>query len=210
MSLSNLLTSAVLLSSVIIAAQAGITQKDFTGIGHIFVLKSDDWSKATPQQKVGCLDDDGRFINEDAKGCGVFARLDKYPYTLSSKSGNCTFDDSNTPANTDSHYGKQDHAWTCNATYMAVIYDELYTIVSLSDTSDRNVKLTNFRTASATPFSASATSHATTTRKLYPRKARHSPSGSTVGARSSSGSRLDMCNCSYCGTKLVMRQNVRL
>lgn len=130
MALSKILTSVVLLSSALVAQAAAVSQKDFTGIGHIFVLNSSDWSKATPAQKVGCLDDDGRFIDDEyVKECGVFARLDTYPYTLSSKNGNCTFDDEKTVANTDSVYGKSDHAWTCNATYTAVIYDELYTIV---------------------------------------------------------------------------------
>lgn len=140
MSLFTFLTAALFLSSAIVAqagsaTPAGVTQKDFTGIGHIFVLKSNDTSNATPQQKVGCLDNNGRLIYEDnVSDCGVFTHLNTYPYTLSSKVGNCTFKDTNTPVNTDSMYGKGDHAWTCNATYTAIIYDELYTIVSLTNT----------------------------------------------------------------------------
>ncbi|KAF2710775.1 hypothetical protein K504DRAFT_475722 [Pleomassaria siparia CBS 279.74] len=134
MSFSNILTSVLLLSSAIVAS-AGVTQKDFTGIGHIHVLKSDDWRKATPAQKVGCLDDQGLFIKDDSPNdCAVFSRLNVFPYTLSSQSGNCTFEDEHTPANTDSAYGKKDHAWTCNATYVANIYDELYTVDGFSYT----------------------------------------------------------------------------
>ena len=130
MSFFNFFTGVFLLSSSILV-QAGVTQKDFSGVGHIFVLNSSDWKTASPEQKVGCLDNDGRFINEKSlEECGTYYRLNDYPYTLSSKEGNCTFDDENTVANTDSYYGKRDHAWTCNATYTAVIYDELYTIVS--------------------------------------------------------------------------------
>lgn len=125
----NTLTSLLLLSSALIA-HAKVTQQDFTGIGNIFVLNSSDWRTASPDQKVGCLDNNGRFIKDESKSdCGTFTRLDDYPYTLSSTKGNCTFNDENTEKNTDSYYGKRDHAWTCNATYKAVIYDELYTIV---------------------------------------------------------------------------------
>jgi hypothetical protein len=136
MSLSKTLTSAILLASAIVAhagsaATTGVTQKDFTGIGHIFVLESDDWTKADPKQKVGCLNNNGSFVKEaNDKDCGVFTRLDDYPYTLSTKSGNCTFTDETAPTNNDSIYGKGDHAWSCNPAYTAIIYDELYTIVS--------------------------------------------------------------------------------
>ncbi|KAF2183878.1 hypothetical protein K469DRAFT_689629 [Zopfia rhizophila CBS 207.26] len=119
----------LVLSAFVVLAQAKITQDDFTGVGHILVLNSSNWKTAKPEQKVGCLDNDGRVIKEKSLDeCGTFVRLNDYPYTLSSKEGNCTFSDERTVPNTDSYYGKRDHAWTCNATYSAIIYDELYTI----------------------------------------------------------------------------------
>jgi hypothetical protein len=128
MSLFKFCATFVFLTSALLA-QCGISQKDFSGVGRILVLNSSDWRYATPNQTVGCLDNNGRFIApEDDSACGTFARLDDYPYTLSSKEGNCTFNDAKTEKNTDSYYGGNDHAWTCNSTYEAVIYDELYTI----------------------------------------------------------------------------------
>jgi hypothetical protein len=120
-----LLTSSLLVHAV-------VDQSDFTGTGHIAVLQSEDWRSATPSMKVGCLNDHGRFIgiNSTAK-CGKFSRLNDYPWTLSSKHGNCTFEDHSQERNTDSHYGGNDYAWNCNKTHESEIYDELYTIVSL-------------------------------------------------------------------------------
>lgn len=111
-------------------AHAGIQQKDFTGLGRIYVLQSEDWRTATPEQKLGCLSTQGRFIKDSSpEDCGVFARLVDYPYTLSTKAGNCTFDDESQERNTDSVYGQQDNAWSCKQGYKSEIYDELYTIV---------------------------------------------------------------------------------
>jgi len=109
--------------------QSTITQADFTGVGHIYVLNSSNWQTANPSLQVGCIDDGGAFINStNAADCGTFARLPNYPYTLTSRIGNCTFNDPSMPTNTDSKYGRSDHAWTCNSTYVTDIYDELYTI----------------------------------------------------------------------------------
>ncbi|KAH7348215.1 hypothetical protein BKA66DRAFT_447413 [Pyrenochaeta sp. MPI-SDFR-AT-0127] len=124
----KLLTSLTVLSFVLIA-QAGIVQRDFTGLGHIYVLASSDWRTASPKSKVGCLNDHGKFVNDATKeNCGIFARLDDYPYTLSSKEGNCTFEDATQERNVDSHYGKMDYAWNCKNGYKTEIYDSLYTI----------------------------------------------------------------------------------
>jgi len=124
----SLFTSLFLLASALLA-HAGIEQKDFSGIGHIIVLKSEDWSTATPKDAVGCLNDAGKLIlNKTAEECGVFSRLDDYPYTLSSKKGNCTFEDTTQERNTDSKYGGADYAWSCTD-HKSDIYDELYTIV---------------------------------------------------------------------------------
>ena len=127
----TLLVPLTVVSSALVA-QASITQADFTGTGNIFVLNSSDWRTATPDSTVGCLDDSGTFLNyKDKSECGTFTRISDYPYTLSSKEGNCTFTNQNTPKNMDSYYGKSDHAWSCDPSYVANIYDELYTIVSI-------------------------------------------------------------------------------
>lgn len=124
------LSSSLLLLSCAILAQAKVTQQDVSGLANIWVLNSSDWRTASPKQKVGCLDNNGRFTNSTDDDCGVFTKLVDYPYTISSKTGNCTFTDENTERNTDSHYGQNDHAWSCNASYIANVYDGLYTIVS--------------------------------------------------------------------------------
>lgn len=125
-----LLTSACL-------AHAGIAQQDFTGIGNIYVLQSDNWQTATPKQKVGCLDDHGKFVsnNTGAHTCGVYSRSADFPYTLSTKQGNCTFEDATQERNTDSMYGQSDYAWNCAAGYTSGIYDELYTVVCILQSS---------------------------------------------------------------------------
>lgn len=111
------------------AVQALSSQKDFTGVGNIYVLNSSDWRTANPRAPVGCLDDHGKFINPyNYSDCGQFSRLADYPWTLSSAAGNCTFNDETQETNTDSHYGKSDHAWSCLEPFESQIYDELYTI----------------------------------------------------------------------------------
>jgi hypothetical protein len=118
-----LLTSALLV-------HAGVNQSDFIGLGHIAVLKSDEWQTATPKMKIGCLNNHGRFIGmQSTQKCGMFSRLNDYPWTLSTKHGNCTFNDQSMERNTDSVYGRSDFAWNCNKTHQADIYDELYTVV---------------------------------------------------------------------------------
>jgi hypothetical protein len=123
------LFSSLLILASALAAHAGITQIDFTGLGKIYVLESDNWTSATPKQKVGCLDDHGRFVSESPHSCGVFERRNDYPYTLSSKYGNCTFEDTTQERNTDSTYGTMDYAWHCQDDHKPELYDELYTIV---------------------------------------------------------------------------------
>lgn len=126
----ELASLAILLGSALLARAT--TQLDFSGVGNILVLNSSDWQTASPNKTVGCLDDYGKFISAaNTSACGVFSRLTDYPYTLSSKAGNCTFNDNTQEKNTDSYYGTSDNAWSCLKPYEAVIYDELYTIVSL-------------------------------------------------------------------------------
>ena len=127
---TTLLTTLLLLSTPLLST-AQVTQNDFTGIGQILVLNSSDWRKVDPaKDKVGCLADNGGFINpKDTKECGIFTPLKVYPYTLSSRAGNCTFEDQSTERNTDSIYGTMDHAWSCKAGYVAEVYDGFYTLV---------------------------------------------------------------------------------
>lgn len=117
---------------LVLTTNASITQKDFTGIGNIYVLQSEDWRTADPSKdKIGCLNNNGKLITaENNTSCGTFTKSAAFPRTLSTAEGNCTFNDETQERNTDSQYGQGDHAWNCNATYQTVIYDQLYTIVS--------------------------------------------------------------------------------
>ena len=153
------LFSTLLALASALVAHAAVQQIDFTGVGHIYVLQSNSWQTATPKQKVGCLDDFGKFVNDNSKACGTFSRLNDYPYTLSSKHGNCTFEDTTQPRNTDSIYGGADYAWHCQHNYKTEIYDELYTIVRLFLKVPLPLQnITNTpRMASPTSSSASAT-----------------------------------------------------
>jgi hypothetical protein len=121
-------TILLLFSALVASTHAAVQQRDFTGVGHIHVLASDNWKTATPASTIGCLNDHGKLIT--GKACGTFSRLSDYPWTLSSKQGNCTFEDTTQQQNTDSHYGSTDYAWSCKKKHDATIGDELYTIVS--------------------------------------------------------------------------------
>jgi hypothetical protein len=124
--------SALFLLALASFASAGIKSSDFAGSGNIAVLASEDWRDVSPtKDRVGCLNNHGKLIKNDGEeACGVFTRLNSYPYTLSTTKGNCTFEDQSQEKNTDSIYGQLDHAFNCNATYKSDIYDQLYTIVS--------------------------------------------------------------------------------
>jgi hypothetical protein len=95
-------------------------------------------------------------VTKNAEKCGVFSRLEDYPWTLSSKKGNCTFEDTTQETNKDSKYGGMDYAWSCTE-HKSEIYDELYTIVSIFSYFISTMTLTQDRTASPTSGSASAT-----------------------------------------------------
>jgi len=125
MSFCKVLASAVLLTSALLAHA-----QDVSGSARILVLKSDNWSKVdVVKDKVGCISNEGRFVDgTKADDCGIFTHEPKYPYTLSTKNGNCTFSDQTQESNTDSHYGAGDHAWICKDKYAADVYDGLYTI----------------------------------------------------------------------------------
>lgn len=115
-------------------ASAGVKDTDFVGSGKIAVLATENWQYVSPiKDRVGCLNSHGKLIKNDGdEACGVFTRLDNFPYTLSTKEGNCTFEDQSQEKNTDSVYGTLDNAYNCNATYVSDIYDSMYTIVSLN------------------------------------------------------------------------------
>ena len=108
-------TLFLLFASVAVPTSAGIKQSDFSGIGNIYVIKSDNWQTASPDSTVGCLDTDGRLISTTSPSykCGEFERMEGFPYTLSTGQGNCTFEDDKQEKNTDSYYGKTDSAWSC-------------------------------------------------------------------------------------------------
>jgi hypothetical protein len=116
---------SILLS--LVSATAWDAPADFHGVGRIHVLHSDDWSTASPADAVGCVSDEGRFTKDD---CGIFRVDSAYPYTIMSRTGNCTFQDTSQPTNTDSYYGANDHAWSCTTKGPVDVYDGLYTIVS--------------------------------------------------------------------------------
>jgi hypothetical protein len=189
------LFSTLLVLASALLVHAGIDQTDFTGTGHIHVLKSDNWPTATPESKVGCLDDHGKLVSGDSK-CGTFTRLNDYPYTLSTKHGNCTFKDETQERNTDSHYGTNDYAWSCQEDLNTDVYDQLYTVVSLACNRYANHKTDILRTASHTSSFVSAMLHATTTPRRCPQRTTCYHSGSFAGARSRWASRQVMF--SYC------------
>ncbi|KAH7411769.1 hypothetical protein DE146DRAFT_254334 [Phaeosphaeria sp. MPI-PUGE-AT-0046c] len=124
--MARLFSTLLILASALVA-HAGIQATDFSGVGKIYVLKSDSWSTASPKEKVGCLDDHGKFVHA-GPACGTFSRRPTYPYTLSTAVGNCTFDDESQERNTDSTYGTLDYAWSCKDDHNSQLWDEFYTI----------------------------------------------------------------------------------
>jgi hypothetical protein len=189
--------SALFVLALATVASAGITTADFAGSGNIAVLAGDDWREASPtKDKVGCLNSHGKLIKDDGKeACGVFTRLNTYPYTLSTKEGNCTFVDKSQEKNTDSYYGANDYAFNCNPAYESVIYDQLYTIVSFFLSQCLESSTHTHRTAFPTSSSASVTSPVSTTQRRPRKVRRYYRSGSTAGARIKRASRLATYRC---------------
>ncbi|KAK3995155.1 hypothetical protein QBC44DRAFT_284321 [Cladorrhinum sp. PSN332] len=91
-------------------AAAGEVTKDFVGLGQIHVLNSDSFFNASPEDRIGCLNEQGLLTLDD---CAVFTRKDISPHTLSSSRGDCSFRNTNMPNNKDSWYGGNTHAWSC-------------------------------------------------------------------------------------------------
>ncbi|KAJ8113719.1 hypothetical protein OPT61_g4211 [Boeremia exigua] len=54
------------------SAHADVTQKDYTGIGNIYVLNSSDWRTASPTtDRIGCLSENGKLISaSNEAACG--------------------------------------------------------------------------------------------------------------------------------------------
>ncbi|KAI1658065.1 hypothetical protein F4813DRAFT_53091 [Daldinia decipiens] len=108
----------------LVATTAALPQ-DISGSGQIYVINSTDFQNASPADSIGCLNAQGGFSESD---CATFTRLDTYPNTLSTSSGNCTFSDSTQPANTDSVYGSRSYSYFCREDYASSVTDSLYTI----------------------------------------------------------------------------------
>lgn len=115
--------------------------EDFIGRGTIHILNSTSLSTASPADRIGCLNEHGMLIsfshytttispssttndvnnndssntdkNNNANKCAIFTRLDSDPHTLSTRKGNCSFQNTNMPTNRDSYYGGDSHAWFC-------------------------------------------------------------------------------------------------
>ncbi|KAJ3530315.1 hypothetical protein NM208_g9377 [Fusarium decemcellulare] len=102
-----LLTNFSILSSLLamtVAAQA----PDLSGKGHVLVLNGTGGMKdQTVADRIGCLDAEGFLTLDD---CAVFSDVQTRPKT---SAGECNFEDEDQPVNTDSHYGKSDHAFHC-------------------------------------------------------------------------------------------------
>lgn len=118
-----LATAAAALSGTA-SAQAN---KLFTGQGYIRVLNSSTVDAAVPSAAVGCLDAAGAATASD---CAVFTRVDEYPRVVRSPLGNCSFSDEDMPVNSDSVYGRRNHAWSCRAGSPARDVDQFASIVS--------------------------------------------------------------------------------
>ena len=101
----------------------------FTRQGHIVVLNASSVVNVSPSaQRVGCMNAAGSLTQTD---CAVFTRTDTAPYILSTSQGNCSFLDQNMPANTDSAYGKNYHAFHCWPGAPNQLIDQVYTLVSV-------------------------------------------------------------------------------
>ncbi|KAH9907311.1 hypothetical protein F4778DRAFT_530836 [Xylariomycetidae sp. FL2044] len=103
-------------------AATAAAQIDISGSGHISVLQSDNWTTASPDDSIGCLDATGRLTATD---CAVFTRSGN---VLSTELGPCTYHDEDEPHNDDSYYGQIDTAYTCGADMAPVTNDLLYTV----------------------------------------------------------------------------------
>jgi len=105
---------------------------EFVGRGQIHVIRSDSLAKASPDQRIGCLNAAGQLTLFD---CAIFSKIDTtYPRTvtglLSSPAGDCSFTNKAMPTNKDSVYGKNSHAWSCGVDNNAATSGEVYYTVN--------------------------------------------------------------------------------
>jgi hypothetical protein len=124
MSIAFLLASARLTS-----AAAG--RANGMGIIQVVQVFNEQWT-TDKTAVVGCLSTTGRFVKPQnpAVDCGIYTGTDG---RLSTSAGNCTFSDPSKPANTDSKYGGNDHAWSCTPVDFAEAeYNQFYWDVSLT------------------------------------------------------------------------------
>jgi hypothetical protein len=120
----------ILLGFISLLPIAVRAQQDVIGMGFIMVVNSSDIFNASPADRIGCLNDAGRFTLND--NCGLFSHDDSSA-PLYTSLGVCSFQDPSKEANTDSEYGRGDHAFSCG--YAPANNDTFYTIVrpSLSE-----------------------------------------------------------------------------
>ena len=109
-------------------------------LGHIQVLNTTSFATANPADAIGCLDTRGRLVRDD---CAVFSQLANAPHTFSTSAGVCTFRNTSRPANTDSMYGKGNHAWWCGDKLNDPVVESYYPAVSTCPPFSRLVRSTD-------------------------------------------------------------------
>ncbi|KAF2472618.1 uncharacterized protein BDR25DRAFT_366616 [Lindgomyces ingoldianus] len=84
---------SITLLSVGAMAQPVTYNTDFSGTGNVWVIHNMDIQTASPADKVGCLNKEGRFVSNNSQ-CGVFTVTGTgYGWMKSSSGGVCTFND---------------------------------------------------------------------------------------------------------------------
>lgn len=101
---SRLFSTLLLLAGHLCVSRAN---SKFIGQGYIQVLASNNITAAKPSDRIGCMHETGALTLSD---CGVFT---KDGNGLTSRLGNCTFNDDTQPANVDAIYGQRNYAWVC-------------------------------------------------------------------------------------------------
>ena len=137
--LTKTLFSLLITAGVTLAADQKDVVKEFQGVGRIHVLNSSSLRDASlAADRIGCLNEQGLLTQDD---CAVFYIRNTTYHTLSSRRGDCSFQNANMPVNKDSVYGKTSHAWSCGgrvgtrpsaggSDYDGPALENYYTIVS--------------------------------------------------------------------------------
>ncbi len=112
MTWSKLLSASMATAILTLLTTAATTSAAPTNtlLGHIQVLNITNFATASATDTIGCLDTRGQLVRDN---CAVFSQLADTPHTFSTSAGVCTFRNTSRPANTDSVYGKGNHAWWC-------------------------------------------------------------------------------------------------